>query len=71
MVRVLDNKFEELLKKPNAREMDFAGRPMKGFLYVSPEGIKTDKNLQKWIDLGLEYSIKSPPKKKKPKKTKK
>lgn len=65
MVRVLDNKFDELLKKPHAREMDFANRPMKGFLYVSPDGIKTDKQLMKWIEFGIEYVLNSPPKKKK------
>jgi hypothetical protein len=30
---------------------------------VSP-GIKTDKQLQDWIDVGIEYVMKSPPKKK-------
>src|SRR5438128_1809083 len=64
MVRVLEDKFDELLKKPSAREMDFAGRPMRGFLYVSPAGIKTDKQLNSWIELGIEYVDKSPPKKK-------
>ena len=71
MVRVLDEKFDALVKKPNAREMDFANRPMRGFIYVSPGGIKTDKQLQSWIDLGIEYTEKSPPKKKKSKKLKK
>ncbi|HEY3251023.1 MAG TPA: TfoX/Sxy family protein [Ignavibacteria bacterium] len=68
MIRSLDEKFDEMLKKPHAREMDFAGRPMRGFLYVSPGGIKTDKQLQSWIDVGIEYAMKSPPKKKKAKK---
>jgi TfoX/Sxy family transcriptional regulator of competence genes len=68
MVRCLDNKFEAFLKKPHARLMDFAGRPMKGFLYIGVEGIKTDSQLAKWIDVGKEYAIKSPPKKKKAKK---
>jgi TfoX/Sxy family transcriptional regulator of competence genes len=65
MLRVMLDKFESLLKKPNAREMDFAGRPMKGFLYISPEGFKTDKQLLRWIEYGIEYVLKTPPKKKK------
>jgi TfoX/Sxy family transcriptional regulator of competence genes len=68
MLRVMLDKFESLLKKPNAREMDFAGRPMKGFLYISPDGFKTDKQLMNWIEYGIEYAIKSPPRKKKKKK---
>jgi TfoX/Sxy family transcriptional regulator of competence genes len=64
MVRVLNEKYEEYLKKPNAREMDFTGRPLKGYLYINAEGIKTVKQLSKWIDVGIEYALKSPAKKK-------
>ena len=64
MVRVLLEREEEALEKPFARPMDFTSRPMKGFIYVSPEGIKSKKNLDMWIDMGKEYVLKSPPKKK-------
>jgi TfoX/Sxy family transcriptional regulator of competence genes len=70
MVRCLAGDYESLLKKPHAREMDFTGRPMTGFLYIAAAGIKTDKQLQKWLDVGIEYAIKSPPKKPKVKKSK-
>jgi|SRR4030095_596103 len=70
MVRTLDEKFEGMLKKLHVRQMDFAGRPMRGFLYVGPDAIKTDKQLSAWLDVGIEYALKSPPKKKKPKKKK-
>lgn len=63
MVRVLNEKYEEYIQKPNAREMDFTGKPLKGYLYVSPGGFKTDKQLAKWIELGVEYALNSPPKK--------
>ena len=69
MIRVLNEKYEECLKKPHAREMDFTGRPLKGFLFISEEGIKTKKQLSKWIDLGIEYVQKSPPKMPKKKKS--
>jgi TfoX/Sxy family transcriptional regulator of competence genes len=64
MVRVLNERYEEYLKKPHAKEMDFTGRPLKGFLYISEDGIKTDKQLSKWIDAGIEFVMKSLPKKK-------
>lgn len=70
MVRVLDEKYDEYLKKPNVRLMDFTGRPLRGFLYIDPPGFKTDKQLAKWIDVGIEYAMKSPQKKKKPVKKK-
>jgi TfoX/Sxy family transcriptional regulator of competence genes len=71
MVRVLDEKFERMLKRPHAREMDFTGKPMKGYIYVAPEGTLTDIQLLTWLDLGIEYVEKSPPKKKRPKTGKK
>ena len=68
MLRVLEDKYDIMLKKPHARVMDFTGKLMRGFLYVSPEGFKTDKQLMSWLELGIEYALKSPPKKKKIKK---
>jgi len=69
MVRCLADDYESLLKKPHASVMDFTGRVMKGFLYISAEGIKSDKQLAKWLEVGIEYAEKSPPKKNKKKKT--
>lgn len=68
MVRCLDEKYEKLLVKPHAGVMDFTGKVMKGFLYVDEAGLKTDRQLQSWLDVGIEYTLKSPPKKKKTKK---
>ena len=50
MVRINPEDEAAYLKKPHVRPMDFAGRPMKGYLYVAPEGIRTAKSLQAWID---------------------
>jgi len=65
MVRCLEDKYELLLKKLHSRVMDFTGRTMKGFLFVDASGIKTDNQLNKWLDVGIEFALKSPPKKKK------
>src|SRR6187402_1253335 len=56
MVRALDEKYEEVLRMPHVRQMDFTGRPMKGFVYVSQDGVADDDGLQKWIDLGIEFA---------------
>jgi TfoX/Sxy family transcriptional regulator of competence genes len=69
MVRVLLEREEEALEKPHARPMDFTKKPMKGFIYVSLDGIKSKKNLDAWIEMGKEYVLKSPPRKKKAKNT--
>lgn len=67
MARVGPDRFEELLEKEGARLMDFTKRPMKGYLFVSPEGIDYEKDLEFWIDRCLEFNplAKSSKKKKK------
>ena len=55
MVRLGASDYEVALKRPHARPMDFTGRPMRGFVFVAPEGVKTNRQLQAWIDLALAY----------------
>jgi len=43
----------------------YNSKPLKGYVYVEPAGFKTEKNLQKWIDRGIEFVTSLPPKKKK------
>ena len=43
---------DKALKEPHTRPMDFMGRPMKGYIYVSPEGVKTAVQLRKWLTRG-------------------
>ncbi len=65
MVRCAPEDHDALLKKPYARPMEFGGKTMKGFLNVSPDGIKTDNALKKWIDVGLQFVANAPDKPKK------
>lgn len=62
MLRVGPQRFEELLAKPGARPMDFTGRPMNGYLYVSPAAYATDKALSEWLDYALSFVATLPPK---------
>jgi TfoX/Sxy family transcriptional regulator of competence genes len=55
VLRVSPETGAELLKKPGVRPMDFTGRPMKGFLYVSQSAFKTAKALKTWIGYSLDY----------------
>ena len=55
MLRVGPHRFEELLAKPGARPMDFTGRPMNGYLYVSPVAFSTAEDLSTWLEPALEY----------------
>lgn len=65
MVRVGPEQYEDCLAQPHAREMDFTGRPMKGMIYVDPDGYRTDEELQVWVNRGLAFVTSLPPKSKK------
>lgn len=56
MCRIGEERQEEALHKPGCREMDFAGRPMKGYVYVNHEGMKTQPDFNYWIDLCLAHN---------------
>jgi TfoX/Sxy family transcriptional regulator of competence genes len=59
MVRLDPEAKAAALKKKGCREMEFTGRPMKGFVFVGPEGTKGDKDLQDWIALGLDFNARA------------
>lgn len=45
VVRVGPDSYEDALGERHARPMDFTGRPMRGMVYVGPEGRRTDEAL--------------------------
>jgi len=48
VARVGPERHAEALRRPHARPMDITGRPMQGFVFVGPEGVRTDAQLKKW-----------------------
>ena len=56
MARIDPGKTEEAYSKQGCREMDFTHRPMKGFIFVDPEGLDKDQDLEYFIRLALEYN---------------
>ncbi len=59
MLRIDPNIYESVLEKHGCREMNFTGRPMKGFVFVSEEGYKSKKDFDYWINLALDYNKKA------------
>lgn len=55
MVRIGPAAYEEALRKPHVREMDFTGRPMRGYVYVDPPGFERDEELASWVKAGLAF----------------
>lgn len=56
MVRVVSEKMDELLSKSYVRPMDFTGKPMKEFVFISKNGHQNQEQLTNWITLGLEHA---------------
>ena len=65
MARVDPEIFDHVIKKKGARPMDFAKRPMKGYVYISPSVLDTTKELAYWVELCLAFNPKAKSSKKK------
>ena len=47
---------DELAEKIGFQAMIMKGREYKGFCYISPDGIKTKKNFEFWVNLCLDFN---------------
>lgn len=56
MARVGPDAYAEALQKESCKEMDFTGRPMKGYVFVEPDGIDTEEELEYYINLCLSFN---------------
>ena len=61
MVRVGAAALEWALAQPHVRPMEFAGRPLAGFVYVDPAGYRTAKALATWVQRGIDFAATLPP----------
>lgn len=62
MVRVGPDAYDAALDEPHAREMDFTGKPLRGMVYVAPDGLITDSALASWVRRGTAFAGNLPPK---------
>lgn len=62
IVRTGPQDYERAGAEPHARPMDFTGRPLKGMVFVGPEGYQSDEDLKRWIQRGLKFALSLPPK---------
>jgi len=62
IVRVDPEKHTKLLKKAHTKIFNITGNPMKGWLLVEPDGVKTSAQINSWIKEGVEFALSLPPK---------
>jgi len=65
MARIDPAKTEEAYSKKGCRAMDFTHRPMKGFIFIEPEGTDQEEDLEYFIRLALEFNPRAKSSKKK------
>lgn len=64
MVRVGKHAEDDALERPGASTTIMRGRPMHGWIDLTPAAVKADNALREWIALALSYVQSLPPKKK-------
>ena len=62
MARVGPDAYPGALTRPYAREMDFTGKSMKGFVYIDPAGFAEDDQLREWVSLCQAFTASLPAK---------
>jgi len=56
MARVGVDSYPELIKHAHALPMDFTGRPMKGYIFIKPDGYDSEVDLEFWIEQVLKFN---------------
>ena len=62
IVRVGLEAYEGALAEPHASEFDMTGRPMRGWVTVSAEGLQSDEQLNTWVHKGINFALSLPAK---------
>lgn len=67
MCRIDPNRFDELVQKNGVQPMVMKGKEMNGYLLVDEEIVVSNKSLQYWVDICIDFNLKAKSSKKKKK----
>jgi hypothetical protein len=56
LCRIGEEAYTNALKTDNVIPMEFTGKPMKGYIFVTENGHKTAKDLSYWLRLCLDFN---------------
>jgi TfoX/Sxy family transcriptional regulator of competence genes len=62
LLRCEPQETEELLARPHTAPFEMRGREMSGWLRVQAEGIRTKRQLERWVERGVGYARSLPAK---------
>lgn len=56
MARLHPDFEAEALTKTGCRPMDFTGRPMRGYVFIYPDGTDSDRDLEFWVECCIDFN---------------
>ena len=56
MAKIGITEYEKEIVRDVCLPMDFTGRPMKGYIFITPTGFDMDKDLEYWIEKALDFN---------------
>lgn len=56
MAKIGEAAYTAEIEKEVCLPMDFTGRPMRGYIYITPEGFDMDIDLEYWIQKALDFN---------------
>ena len=62
ILRLGEKGGDEALALPHVKPFDITGRPMKGWVMISPEGYHSDDALKNWLRRARDFAAALPPK---------
>lgn len=62
LLRCDPQETQTLRAKPYAGPLQMRGREMTGWLRIDPDGLRTKRQLQRWVVRGISYARSLPPK---------
>jgi len=71
MIRIGDEAYAANKDRQGCHPMDYTGRPMKGYAFITPDGYDSDEDLEYWVDLAISFNPLAKASKKKKKKSQK
>jgi TfoX/Sxy family transcriptional regulator of competence genes len=62
LLRCDPGETDALVSKPHAERFEMRGRAMDGWLRIDVDGVKTKRDLERWVGRGVSYARSLPPK---------
>ena len=59
MAKIGEEAYKDEIDKDVCLPMDFTGKPMKGYIYITPKGFDMETDLEYWIQLAIDFNVKS------------